>query len=47
MEYGVRSITPGDYFDFGSLRAHAALWFDPDCVLIEVLKFETIKPTSA
>lgn len=42
-EAGVRVITPGGFFDFGSLRAHAALWFDPDCVLIEVLTFIKIE----
>lgn len=39
VKAGVRGITPANYFDFGSLRAHAALWFDPDAVLVEVLNF--------
>jgi len=37
---GVVSVTPGDRFDFGSITAHAALWFDLDAVLVEVLSFE-------
>lgn len=39
VKAGVRGITPANYFDFGSLRAHAALWFDKDEVLVEVLNF--------
>ncbi|MFZ2176820.1 MAG: VOC family protein [Rhodococcus sp. (in: high G+C Gram-positive bacteria)] len=39
VEMGSKTLSPPDFFDFGSLTAHAALWFDVDGVLIEVLSF--------
>ncbi|MFE9096754.1 VOC family protein [Streptomyces sp. NPDC007264] len=39
MDLGGRPVSPPEFFEFGSLTAHAALWFDTDDVLVEVLTF--------